>query len=128
MRIEATLPDSRGNAAIKLAEELGLTRSQLVDEALSLFVKAVLEVRRGRRLVTLDPSQGHAACELATPTLTALEWAQGAHKLEVSAQELGRIEELNDEPPEPNERLRAAARLHREHSARRSDPADPPDR
>lgn len=32
MRLEATLPDSRGAAALELAEELGLTRSQLVDD------------------------------------------------------------------------------------------------
>jgi hypothetical protein len=43
MRLEATIPESRGTAVVKLAEELGLSRSQIVDEALSLFMKAVLE-------------------------------------------------------------------------------------
>lgn len=127
MRIEATLPDSRGNAAMRLAEELGLTRSQLVDEAISLFVKAILEVRRGRRLVTLDRLHGEVACELATPTLIALEWAAQSQKLDLSAQEIAKIQELNNEPPEPTEALRRAARLHREH-ARRSDPGDSSDR
>ena len=56
MRFEATIPDNRANAAAQLADELGLSRSQLMDEALALFLKAVVEVRRGRRLVTLDPS------------------------------------------------------------------------
>ena len=54
MRLEATLPDSRGDALVKLADELGLSRSQVVDEAVALFLKAVLEIRRGRRLVTVD--------------------------------------------------------------------------
>lgn len=47
----------------ELADELGLSRSQIIDEALSLFIKAVLEIRRGRRLVTLDPRNLQAACE-----------------------------------------------------------------
>jgi hypothetical protein len=72
MRFEATIPDNRGNAAVQLADELGLSRSQLIDEALSLFLKAVVEVRRGRRLVTVDPAFHQPACEMATPTLAAL--------------------------------------------------------
>jgi hypothetical protein len=47
MRLEATIPDSRGTAVQKLADELGLSCSQIIDEALSLIVKAMLEVRRG---------------------------------------------------------------------------------
>ena len=53
MRVEATLPDSRGLALGQLAEELGLSRSQIIDEALGLFLKAVMEVRHGHRLVTM---------------------------------------------------------------------------
>ena len=128
MRIEATLPDSRGNAAVKLAEELGLSRSQLVDEALTLFVKAIMEVRRGRRLVTIDPLHGHPACELGSPTLTALEWAARPERLEVSAAEVAKIVELNNEPPGPTEALRGAARLHREEVARRASSAHTSDR
>lgn len=82
MRIEATIPDSRGDAVLALAEQLGLSRSQIVDEALALFLKAVLEVRQGRRLVSQVPGEAHAACELTTPTLTTLEWARTAHPLE----------------------------------------------
>lgn len=67
MSLEATVPDSRGKAAIQLAGELGLNRSQLIDEAIALFLKAVIEVRRGRRLVAVDPSSSQPDCELATP-------------------------------------------------------------
>jgi hypothetical protein len=38
-----SLPDSRGNAVVRLADELGLSRSQIIDEALALFLKAALE-------------------------------------------------------------------------------------
>jgi hypothetical protein len=113
MRFEATIPDNRANAAVRLAEELGLSRSQLIDEALALFLKAVMEVRRGRRLVTLDPSSAHPACELATPTLSALEWAQKPEKLDLSAAALTRAQKLADAAPAPSPRLRAAAKRHR---------------
>ena len=94
MRLEATVPDGRGEAAGKLADELGLSRSQLIDEALSLFLKAVVEVRRGRRLVTMDPSSSSPACELVTPTLSAMRTHLATSKA-------------------PSSRLRAAAKRHK---------------
>ncbi len=112
MRLEATVPDSRGAQVLKLAEELGLSRSQVVDEALALFLKAVLEIRRGRRLVTLDPTGPGAACELATPTLSALEWTARPVRLIMSPAALAKMMELAAAPPKPNARLKAAARHH----------------
>lgn len=112
MRLEATVPDSRGSAVVELADELGLSRSQLIDEALALFLKAVLEVRRGRRLVTLDPKSSAPACEIATPTLAALEWTQNPQKLELPPETLAKMQELLESPPPPNERLRAAVKRH----------------
>src|SRR3990167_291172 len=75
MRLEATIPESRGAAILKLADELGLTKSQLIDEALTLFLAAVMEVRRGRRLMTMEQGASQPACEIVTPTLSAMEWA-----------------------------------------------------
>jgi len=112
MRLEATVPDSRGTAALELADELGLSRSQLIDEALALFLKAVLEVRRGRRLVTLDPGGEGPACELATPTLSALEWAQKPEKLALPAKSVARMQKLAESSGRPGARLRAAAKRH----------------
>jgi hypothetical protein len=110
MRLEATVPDSRGTAVDKLADELGLSRSQLIDEALSLFLKAVLEVRRGRRLVTLDLRSSQPACELATPTLSALEWALSHQKLDLPVDALAKMKELAEAAPQPSPRLRSAAK------------------
>ena len=39
MRIEATVPNSRGIALQELAEQLGLSKSQVIDEALAQFLK-----------------------------------------------------------------------------------------
>lgn len=118
MRLEATIPEGRGNAALQLADELGLSRSQLVDEALSLFLKAVIEVRRGRRLVTLDPTSSQPACEIATPTLSALEWALRPERLNLPAHTLAKMHASADTAPRPNTRLRAAAKRHRHHAPR----------
>ena len=112
MRLEATIPDSRGSAVLQLAEELGLSRSQLIDEALSLFLKAVLEIRRGHRLVTLDPRTSQPACELATPTLSALEWAIKPSRLDLSAAAISKLQAHTETPARPSARLRAAARRH----------------
>jgi hypothetical protein len=112
MRLEATVPDTRGSAVVQLADELGLSRSQLIDEALALFLKAVLEVRRGRRLVTIDPNSSQPACEIATPTLAALEWAQRSETLELPAAALAKMQALAEAPPAPSPRLRAAAKRH----------------
>lgn len=112
MRLEATVPDSRGSAVLELATELGLSRSQLIDEALALFLKAVLEVRRGRRLVTLDPNSSLPACEMATPTLSALEWALRPETLALPSEALAKMQELVAAPTPPSPRLRAAARRH----------------
>jgi hypothetical protein len=108
MRVEATLPESRGLALAQLAEELGLSRSQIVDEAVGLFLKAVLEARRGHRLVTIAGDQ--PACELSTPTLAAIEWAAQARPLVLPEAAVERIADLVEAPPSPEARLTAAFR------------------
>jgi hypothetical protein len=112
MRFEATIPDSRGAAVLQLAEELGLSRSQLIDEALALFLKAVLEVRKGRRLVTMSTTNAGPACEVSSPTLAALEWASRTEKLDLSADAVTKMQQLMVHPAEPGTRLRAAAKRH----------------
>ncbi len=113
MRFEATVPDSRGSAVVDLADELGLSKSQLIDEALALFLKAVVEIRRGRRLVTLDPETSQPACELATPTLSALEWATRPAQLRLPTKALAKVREVVEASPLPSSRLRTAAKRRR---------------
>jgi hypothetical protein len=67
-------------------------------------------VRRGRRLVTLDPNSSAPACEIATPTLSALEWALNAQKVKVSPEALLRMQDLTEAAPAPGARLAAAAK------------------
>jgi hypothetical protein len=110
MRVEATVPESQGQAMESVIAELGLSKSQFVGEAISFFVKAIVEVRRGRRLVAIDrnvPPQ--TECELATPTLTAIEWAMNPVRLNLSEEALLRMQELVSNPPKPAARMKAAA-------------------
>ncbi len=111
MRVEATLPDSRGLALGELAEELGLSRSQIVDEAVGLFLKAVMEARRGHRLMTVAGDQ--PACELSTPTLAAMEWAAHAKPLVLPEAAVENIADLVEKPPAPSARLTEAFRRKR---------------
>ena len=110
MRLEATVPESRGNAVTELATQLGLSKSQIIDEALSLFLKAVMEIQRGRQLVTRTRDDEHSSVELTTPTLTALEWALAPDRLDLSETEFTKLKELIRSAPEPSERLKVAAR------------------
>jgi hypothetical protein len=111
MRVEATLPDSRGQAPDQLADDLGLSRSQVVDEAVGLFLKAVLEARRGNRLVTLAGNK--PACELSTPTLAAIERTARSQPLVLSESAVEKIADLLDNPPAPSARLAQAFRRKR---------------
>lgn len=90
-----------------------MSRSQVIDEALSLFLKAVLEVRQGRRLITEDPSGLQAPCALTTPTLTMLEWALASEKLALPTAALVKMQEMVEASAAPSARLRAAAKRHR---------------
>ncbi len=110
MRLEATIPDSRAQAVDRLAEELGLSKSQVVDEAVAMFIQAVSAVRGGRRLVAVatDPNSG-PDCLIMTPTLSALEWTSRSEPLHISVEALERVRALIAEPPAPSAGARAAA-------------------
>jgi hypothetical protein len=107
------VPDNRGTTADELAEELGLSRKQFIDGALTLLLKAVMDVRKGRRLVTPDPDSGSPAGELVMPTLAALEWATKPTKLKLGTEAAQRVRELVDAAPAPGQRLKAAAKRRR---------------
>jgi hypothetical protein len=110
MRLEATVPDSRAQAVDRLADELGLSKSQVVDEAVAMFIQAVSAVRGGRRLVAVSPdAKSGPDCLIMTPTLAALEWTSRSEPLQISVEALERVRALIAEPPAPGARTRAAA-------------------
>jgi hypothetical protein len=81
-----------------------------VDEALGLYLKIVLEVRRGRRITMSDPFGKEPAQELATPALAALEWALRPQRVEVSGETFKRVNAITEQPVAAGARLRKAAK------------------
>jgi len=104
MRVEATIADARAAALAELAKELRLSRSQILDEALALFLSAVLEVRRGRRLATIG-SAGSPR-EIVTPTLALIEWTTHRQGLRLPEDAVRKMAALAKHPPNANKALR----------------------
>ena len=114
MRVEATISDPSGDQLTLLSKELGVSKSQIVEEALSLFVKAVIEARKGRRLAIVEPKDQRTICEIASPSLTQVEWTAHRETIMLSAAEFQRVADLIANPPKPNERLKAALKGKRD--------------
>ena len=112
MRVEATIPENRGVALKELSAELGMTKSQLIDEALALFLKVMIEARKGRQLVSIG-AEGDLPCEIATPSLTQIEWMQSRQGLTLSASAVERMAALIESPPSASAALKAALRAAR---------------
>lgn len=109
-RLQATLPDPFENQLERLKSELGLETSDIVEEALGLFTKAVLEVKRGSRL-TFRRDGEDCEREYSSPTLARLEWA--AHERErmvLPNEDFDRLTESLENPPKPNEKMHALMR------------------
>lgn len=115
MRFEATLSQRKGEVLVQLAQELGMTKSQLMDEALGIYLKIVLEAKKGKRLAILQSQlpSGEGNCELTTPALALLEWTAQKQFIELEPEEFKSLAELSENPPEPNEALKQLARKHR---------------
>jgi hypothetical protein len=74
MRVEATIPDARGKQLDEAARDLGLSRSDLIGEALAVFLTSLTECRRGLRLALVDAGQERIVREIVTPALSQIEW------------------------------------------------------
>ncbi len=74
MRVEATLPDPRGKQLDEAARELGISRSELINEAVAVFLTALSEHRRGFRLALVNHDEPSTIREVVTPALAQLQW------------------------------------------------------
>ena len=106
-RIEATIPEPRFEQVRHLEKELGLTKSQIVEEAIGLFFKAVLEVKRGHR-VGFVAEDKEFLLEFTSPALSQVEWAAHQETIRLSDRGFDRMQQLLAEPPVPTPALKAA--------------------
>jgi hypothetical protein len=107
-RIEATIPDPRLKQVQDLEAELGLSKSQIVDEALALLFKAVAETRQGKR-VGFVGSQGQVT-EFSSPSLSLLEWAVDRNPIVLTNSSFERVVEMTSAPARANAALKRASR------------------
>ena len=106
-RLEATVPEARMEQMSHLEEELGLSRSQIVDEALSLFFKTVMEMKQGWRLAFLD-AESQRVREFSSPALTQVEWTTHRERIVLSDGEFDRAQKILENPPGPTPALKEA--------------------
>jgi hypothetical protein len=71
MRIDATISEHDGKQLDRLARKLGLSRSELIAEALHYVLRLKAEVDAGRRVVSEDPQGRSPARELVSRLLAA---------------------------------------------------------
>lgn len=114
MRLETTLSDETEIQQVKrLQALLNEGNAALLRDALTVFEWAVEEVRMGRRVASIDPTQ-QSIREFTTPALRkARHHSVRAFEPEGAA----RIAELIESPPEPTEELRTLMREPEEGSA-----------
>lgn len=113
IRVEATLPEPRGLQLTELATELNVTKSDLVQEAISLLMTALSGARRGQRVAMIDAASREVVTEVLTPLLTQIEWTVGREKITLSQREAARVDELLSKPPAPTPALRKAMARHK---------------
>jgi hypothetical protein len=107
MRLETTLPEIRREQLRMLQAELKLTKSQVIDEALSIFIQAHMETKRGNRLAIID-ADGRQTGEVASLALSQVEWAAFSKRLELSTTAVRKIRRMIKHPIAPTAALRKA--------------------
>ncbi len=109
-RLQATLPAPCEAQLQQLREVLHLDTSDIVEEALSFFAKAVLEARRGLRVAFIDDQQ-RVVTGYSSPSLTRLEWAHEP-PIVLPAEDFERLAKDLEKPAKDSPALRALAKRH----------------
>ncbi len=110
-RLEATIPEPRLEQVRWLERELGLSKSQIVDEALSVFAKLVMEAKRGHRTCFIDAQE--RIREFTSPALAQLEWEAHRERIVLPDADFDRVQQTLDNPPKPGAALRALRKKKR---------------
>jgi hypothetical protein len=113
MRLEATVTDARHEQIQELADEMNISKSQVIDEAVALFAKAVIETKHGRRIAIIDADTREPVAEIVSPSLTTLEWASHRKRLTISKGAMGVIGGELKKPSAPTRALRKAFARHK---------------
>lgn len=104
MRVEATLSEARGQQLDEAARELGVSRSELINEAVAILLTSLHEYSRGFRLALVNRTAGTVVRELVTPVLAQVEWHTHREKLTLAKGE--KLAAAISADPEPTTALR----------------------
>jgi len=108
MRLEATIPDPRAAQLAELAKELKVSKSTLIEEALSLLFTGLVEARHGRRFAIIEAESQRIVSQVATPLLSQIEWTAHREQVSLSAEGQAKLEQTVARPPKPTAALRRA--------------------
>jgi hypothetical protein len=106
MRLETTISETRREQLRALQAELKLSKSQVVDEALSMFLKAYMETKRGNRLAIVERGTQRTICEIASPSLSQVEWASFRRSLKLAPSATKKVRQMVERPASPTPALR----------------------
>src|SRR5687768_15192048 len=114
-RLQASLPAFSMKELTRLSEELGVDKSTVILEALSLFAKAAAETRRGSKIAFLSDSAPGVIREFSTPLLTHMEQSArlGPEEITLPDADFDRVAEAIEAPAAPTPALRALTRRRR---------------
>ncbi len=113
MRIETTLPDPRAQQLAEMADELQMSKSAVIEEALALLFTSLAEARRGRRMAIIDAETQRVISQLSTPALSQMEWTASRERLTLGSREFSMAAEAVANPPKATAALRRAVRAGR---------------
>lgn len=106
-RLQVSLPAPFETQLRELSDALQVSPSDVIQEALSLFTKAVLEGRRGLHIGFVDDRR-QVLSEFSSPSLTRLEWdAQDEGRIVLPDSDFDRVAEELEKPAKILPRLRA---------------------
>jgi hypothetical protein len=77
-----------------------------VSEAIGVYIKAFNEAKRGNRLVALDPLSQRPVCDLSTPALAAMGWAQDVQRVQLPPSAPEAVADMSESPPAPTNALK----------------------
>lgn len=108
-RLQATLPAPYETQLQQLRDELQLDTSDVIEEALAFFAKAVLEARRGLHVAFVDDQQ-RVLREYSSPSLTRMEWtARDESRVVLPKADFERLVDDLERPAKASPALRALA-------------------
>jgi hypothetical protein len=110
MRIETTLPEPRAQQLAEMADELQMSKSAVIEEALALLFTSLAEARRGRRMAIIDAETQRVISQFSSPALSQMEWTASRERLTLGAREFSMAAEAVANPPRPTAALRKAVR------------------